>query len=432
MKRLHYLLAGWALMACLASCKHDPNPEPAVDPPGGQPPLTTEVGQPAGEATSKLIGPQGGSLTSADGTLELTLPAGALAQATTITIQPITNQAPHGLGLAYRFLPDGTQFARPATLTWHYKASAVAANDPDLLRVAFQGSDQTWYQVPGVEVDTATHQMSLPMPHFSDWSAYEVAEIEQLNLDGGPNLGAYLDFGASTSLAVTYARLAPLVPGSTDKPLEIKAITWSLPGGSANGQLRGTGDRAVYTAPSGYPPQNPVTVVAEVSFTNSERKVLLLKRILVGPDYFTGTFGGTPFAWVNHYYYKTDKTIHLSGWNESESQSLNLLMVARNVNRPQGSYSYVAGGPKNSGQAFAEFAQAYDGKSGFLTYIYPCGSERPFISGGQVVITQVDEVDGVEYIRGRLSATLYNLDGPCPRAVLQKPLQAEFRIQSTF
>jgi hypothetical protein len=74
------------------------------------------------------IGPAGGVLQSADGSLTLTVPAGALGAATTLTVEEIgtTDVGPEfgeleddGLSIrrAYRFGPAGTAFAQPATVT---------------------------------------------------------------------------------------------------------------------------------------------------------------------------------------------------------------------------------------------------------------------------------------------------------------------------
>lgn len=432
LKKLSFFLLT-LLAISLGSCKHDTDPVIPIDTPIDQAGPVTGIGQPQGEAISKVIGPEGGSLVAADGKVSLAIPAGALAKETTISIQPITNQAQNGLGLAYRFLPDGTQFAKPATLTFRYDASLLASSEADLLQIAYQATNRQWYWVPGRTIDSTHQQISVPMPHFSDWSAYEIAEIEQLDIVGGPSKGKYLDFNQSTNLAVSYARLAPLVPDSKDKPLDIKHITWSVVGGAANGQIRSEGEKAVYTAPGKYPPQNPVTVVAEVTFTNSDKKVLLLMRIVIGKDYFTGTFGGEHFDWHNLFYNYVEGTFLIAGWHEDETQSLNVLISPRDINNPKGSYRYKADVPKaGDGSAFVEFAHSYGGMDGYLSYMYPCGdnhySPPPIVSSGQVTITQVDVVDGIEYIKGRLTATLYNLPGPCPTPLVDEIIEAEFRI----
>src|SRR5215467_14553380 len=60
------------------------------------PAQSTPVGTPVGNATSKVIGPSGGTVTTDDGIISLVFPANAVSTNTTITIQPITNNCPGG------------------------------------------------------------------------------------------------------------------------------------------------------------------------------------------------------------------------------------------------------------------------------------------------------------------------------------------------
>jgi hypothetical protein len=60
----------------------------------GTSPLATQV--------TKDIGPEGGTLTSADGKLTITVPKGAVARNTRFSIQPITSENDMGVGGGYR------------------------------------------------------------------------------------------------------------------------------------------------------------------------------------------------------------------------------------------------------------------------------------------------------------------------------------------
>ncbi|RRB06308.1 hypothetical protein [Larkinella rosea] len=437
MKPSYYLLVGWALMSGLVGCKQGQN---EIDPtPTGRP---TEVGQPQGQSISKTIGPEGGTLASVDGKVKLTLPAGALSKATSITIQPITNHAPNGVGLAYRFSPDGTQFAKRATLSFQYEKADISVNDPDVFGVAFQGSDKSWSGVSGVSVDTVARQITVSMAHFSDWSPFEMARLKWIDLEGGPVKDSYVELGASTNLEVSNpVTVVPLpeTPGQgngNNESLIIDVVKWSVVGGDANGTIRSTGTelgqgidlyKAAYTAPRTYPPSDPITVVAEVTFKNSTKKLYLLKRILIGKDYFTGTFGGEPFNWGTLSYMRTNNVIHIAGWNESPSQSLNILLNDVSLIKPHGKYAY---GKKATTGAWAEFSHSYGGFDGWVSAQYDCKALVPWVSNGEVTILQVEEVNGAEYIRGRLTGTFYNLGGYCPGAQLRnKSIEGKFRIR---
>jgi len=85
--------------------------------------LTTCDGGGPGNEVSASIGPDGGTITSSDGKLTLTFPAGALGEETTIVIRVLDpdNLPPEfadlGGDLAYELLPDGLEFAVPVTAT---------------------------------------------------------------------------------------------------------------------------------------------------------------------------------------------------------------------------------------------------------------------------------------------------------------------------
>src|SRR5204863_9094362 len=57
----------------------------------GDPPEPSPVGVPAGDVVSASLGAAGGTASSADGRISVTIPAGALSADTPIGIQPITN-----------------------------------------------------------------------------------------------------------------------------------------------------------------------------------------------------------------------------------------------------------------------------------------------------------------------------------------------------
>src|SRR5688572_28549019 len=75
-----------------------------------------------GQVTSTSeIGPEGGTLASADGVARLVVPAGAVEDVVTFSIGP-ADSAPAGhLGQAYEIGPSGTTFATPATVAILYQ-----------------------------------------------------------------------------------------------------------------------------------------------------------------------------------------------------------------------------------------------------------------------------------------------------------------------
>jgi hypothetical protein len=99
-------------------------------------PLITDAGTPTGDVSNTSIGTNGGTLTSGDGKITLTIPEGALSSASEISIQPITDMAPLSLGHGYRLLPKGTTFAQAVTITLNYDGQLLLKSPEDFYRLS--------------------------------------------------------------------------------------------------------------------------------------------------------------------------------------------------------------------------------------------------------------------------------------------------------
>jgi hypothetical protein len=129
----------------------------------------TPVGTPTGDKVSQSIGVGGGVIRTADGKLSLTIPAGALSQPTTISLQPIENKAFLGIGSAYEFSPDGLKFAKPAQLTVKYEAGSLGGTSPEAIGIAFQDAKHAWQGKPA-KVNSGEGTFTASVPHFSSWA----------------------------------------------------------------------------------------------------------------------------------------------------------------------------------------------------------------------------------------------------------------------
>lgn len=426
------VLVIFLFLAGLPGCKES---DQAVSPEKGNGGGATEVGVPAGTVANKRIGTAGGTIVSADNQVVLTIPAGALSEEKEISIQPITNEAPNGLGLAYRFSPDGTTFAKPASLTLNYDPRRVVANSPDAFRIATQGADRRWYRTPGVSVDTIAHTITTEMPHFSDWTAYELFMMESISFEGEN----YVELGASVNVELLFANtVVPIMPDE-GKKIVIEEVKFRVAGGSANGSIAATGQGnpgnpmasylARFTAPSKNPPSNPVTVVADVTLKGSKSKIQIIKQILIGKDYFRGVFAGTPFDLENLTFMITGNRLVLAGYNENPSKSLHVQINDVNLAAPNRTYPYADRADKS---AWAEFSESYQGPGGGWLSSHADCPRGTRISPGSVTITQISIVNGVEYIQGHLSGPFYMRTDGCPQALRSSAIQAEFRIKNNF
>ena len=235
------------------------------------------IGTPTGTPVSKNIGSSGGSLLSADGRIELVIPSGALSANTNITIQPVTNNCPGGLGIAYDLLPNGTKFAVPATFIFHYGDADVNGTDPYLFFEAVQDSLQQWDADVYRDVDTIAKTVSFDLNHFSIRSM-----LPGIVLDADPDvaiqaIGNKIDYYPSeigTLRLVKNVRdsqlqepangdedALPTLPTAT--PVTDNLVSgWAVDGGSTDGSIAPAGSHAVYTSPSKIDKDRKITVSA--------------------------------------------------------------------------------------------------------------------------------------------------------------------------
>jgi hypothetical protein len=233
------------------------------------PPQTTAVGTSTGSAASQTIGPTGGSLTSGDGQLRVTIPAGALAAATNVTIEPITALAPWALGPAYRLGPAGLEFATPVSIAFHYDESQLVGTTPQLLWIVSQDTTGAWPYASAVVLDTTAKVLTVQSTHFSDWSIIEGMQIRppDAQVDPGAHVALKLQYCSGGAIGYDCEPAPddddlPALPAGMAGP---DATSWAVngvAGGSATyGFVDGSVQGADYVAPSDAPDdQNPVAV----------------------------------------------------------------------------------------------------------------------------------------------------------------------------
>jgi hypothetical protein len=112
--------------------------------------------------TKAVTAAEGGTIATASGTASLTIPAGALATDTEITLAV---EAASGTETSvYNFGPDGTTFATPVDLSIKY--DGTPGDDKEAVLAWYNGTE--WEEVPGSTVagDMVTGKIS----HFSKFS----------------------------------------------------------------------------------------------------------------------------------------------------------------------------------------------------------------------------------------------------------------------
>jgi hypothetical protein len=172
MKKVWYGLVLLLIFTACRKTKHDLPAGPQN--PGPASAAATNVGTPTGAVVQKTIGTGGGSITSSDGKITLTIPAGALDADQNISVQPIENKMPLGIkNRSYRFLPHGLQFKKPATLTLAYDDNDIAGSASEQVGLATQTNKGNWKKIGQTQVNLNNRTVSTCIHHFSDYAFYE-------------------------------------------------------------------------------------------------------------------------------------------------------------------------------------------------------------------------------------------------------------------
>jgi len=252
------------------------------------PPMAAIVGKgsPNGAPTSQTIDASGGHVSSSDGRLDVVVPAGALASATTVTIQPITSTLPNGLASAYRLSPEGMTFTTPVTFVFHL--SDVEAPAIDSTWVATQHADGGWYAQPGQTRDAAAKTVSVTSKHFSDWNVAQTLTLDpqkthvrtQNQANFVPKILAASDtFDGKDEVGIPERTQL----NSSDAASVQAKPTWQVngvEGGNTDiGQISDNQMTGDYKAPSSVPTPATVTVSATLSLGN--KKVIAAAAVTI-------------------------------------------------------------------------------------------------------------------------------------------------------
>jgi cysteine-rich repeat protein len=148
----------------------------------------------------QAVGAEGGTVRLDDSTgarlLDLDIPSGALGATVTISAAPSTDSSPPSststgaaatlVGSVFDLGPEGTVFAEPVRVSFHYDASALGELDPTELRAATIVGD-AWEPLDSPELDAATGTVSGTTLHFSRFGVVAIgcANSEACN-DGNP------------------------------------------------------------------------------------------------------------------------------------------------------------------------------------------------------------------------------------------------------
>jgi hypothetical protein len=190
----------------------------AVNNAGPVPPATPDTAQ-------AVIGAGGGTLSTPDGVLTLSVPRGAVDHDVEFTVAPTAAPLPAAVGAAFEIGPSGTQFAVPATVAIRYSNDELGdATASDLLIATIaQGK---WQPLSASAVDQGSMTVAGATPHLSPYALVRAAAVA-LSDAGPPAEGgtpgdaeppadvAAADTGASDAPADAAREAAPDASGCT-------------------------------------------------------------------------------------------------------------------------------------------------------------------------------------------------------------------------
>lgn len=285
---------------------------------------STGFGTPDGKLVSKTIGPGGGKIISEDGKVELIFPQGALVGETEISIQPVSNLAPHGSGKAYRFEPSGIQFKKPVDIIFHYSDNEAEDYPQELTSIAMQDEKGKWTFFEYDNWDSTGRTINGKISHFSTASKSENLRLQvrktRISVEEPTEL-----FLSDITHIIKKSKIYGTPTLNKNNNISWFAnniLNGNLKNGEINdGEYKELGVSTantirVYTAPPYLPLANPVEIKAVVSFNyyspitriKKSIKFALKKKILVYAGFQIGIIGindntnqpGLTFSWEDY------------------------------------------------------------------------------------------------------------------------------------
>ena len=415
---LLWMLGIWTLCACKKSA--DKPGRPAE-------PVVTEKGVPRGAATRATIGPAGGSFTSADGWLTITVPPGAVTANTEFGIQPITNTLTEDSAvLNYRLTPEGATFRQPVNVVFRYDQPGLNGALEEGMIVSYQTGKGNWKAVPAT-LDTQANQIRIATSHFSDWSITSILNLKP-------------DKTEVVAGEETRFRITGMVPSEEDDllaPLLIDDLSgwihtirdWDIIAG--DGVLSDVTNEPlvkIYTAPAHVAATQQVELQVELNGNmwvpdagapdgrRKMRQVIMLSSVtLLGGSYMVGSFNGQPINTAEVTALYSNGKIYVTGHTPGGSVYLEM--------NGSGAETYPCGDRMLPGTSFVGAVKDGAGAYSYGSEYVECGPPQVRrYSGGTVDIKAWGAVG--QPVEGTFTGKLYS--GPCNDRE-EKQLSVKFR-----
>lgn len=120
-----------------------------------------------------VIHTQGGSVSSDDKNLAVTIPVNTFTKDASVSITTsTTNDNKNGVGSVYTINSDTETFTKPVTLEFKYSDADLATKgtSSEFLAVNFRQNGGSWQPIHHAVVDATSKTISVQTNHFSDWT----------------------------------------------------------------------------------------------------------------------------------------------------------------------------------------------------------------------------------------------------------------------
>jgi hypothetical protein len=371
------------------------------------------IGDPLDAAENFTLDANGGSITSADGSITIHFPAGAVSSTTPVTIQKLLNTTPNGVGHAYRLTPH-TDFGSPVTIVMKYSLDSMSVLDG--LGMAFQDETGVWNAIEVVDHDKDAQTISVQTTHFSDWSLFESVRISPAFSVVEPGDEVALK---ATAVFKGEELLTPLT--GVSRPLGSMALDpkyisgWNIEG---PGTFVSSGSTARYKATADYGSTANITLSLNIPDAPA---VVAKAKVIIGGSYVT--FAGGPYGTV---------TVHGFAGAMYDATSKNTI-ITFNGKLGDGEYSAVINYP-GSGAGTIAWVMTKDKECHVVTqHNYPGGSvfgtfadpdSQKSHHDGSVTIDSYQPVG--KFITGTFQGGFTYLTGTCETCLLKGSISGAF------
>lgn len=436
MQQLRLLLLVAFSTLLFTNCKKEStgNNQPPTETKGEK--IKREHGQPNGIATKTFIGNSGGSITSADGRITVTVPAGAVEVATEFSIQPVTNTL-KTRGLAYRLLPEGISFKKEVSISYSYAGVPLLVADSKYLFLTYQDAEGYYHEARNTQNNGAAQKLTVGTKHFSDWTFFSRIEMEtdRTLLNGT----AYMKKNEAMRLEIHTYKAAAEDGASSEPVLEeyifnpgVMKAAWSLT--KPRGAITPLPllDIADYKAPADIPQQETLMIHATLTGNfGTDNLGQPVKQLILGQDvvlepeddeYFYLSADGTDHS------LQQLTAVYIPGWiNIGGYTSANHSIAIYLFTSGTGTFAY--GQPGQNNKASIEYLLTPS--EGYMSYKpVTCSFGGGLtMSSGSVRLTKIAQNIG-EYTEGDFTAGLYRTNY-CNNPG-SKDISGRFKIKKRF